>query len=290
MKLTDLVEAGGPERLTTGYFFTEGPVWMPDGTLIFSDIPGNTMYRWHTDGSVIRFRYPSHSANGNTVDRQGRLITCEHDMRRVSRTEEDGTVVTVADRYRGKRLNSPNDVVVKSDGAVYFTDPVAHSVPQDEVEQECNGVYRALPDGSVERLVDDMAYPNGLAFNPDESVLYVVDSQRQHLRAFEVHADGSLGNSRVHIDLGHPQSGFYAGGPDGMKVDLAGNLFITAADGIWVFQADGSWLGKLSARSDQRHSEPAANLAWGGEDGNSLFVTACSSLYRFQLKVPATNS
>ena len=213
MKLTDLVEKGGPERLTTGYFFTEGPVWMPVGFLLFSDIPGNTMYKWNPDGGVERFRYPSHASNGNTVDREGRLITCEHETRRVSRTETDGTIVTVADRYNGKRLNSPNDVVVRSDGSVYFTDPVAHSVPKEELEQECNGLYRALPDGNVEQLADDIAYPNGLAFNPDESVLYVVDSQRQHLRAFDVHANGTLSNPRVHIDMEHPQTGFYSGGP-----------------------------------------------------------------------------
>ena len=287
MKLTDLVESGGSERLSTGYFFTEGPVWMPAGFLLFSDIPGNTMYQWNPDGGVERFRYPSHGANGNTVDREGRLITCEHGGRRVSRTETDGTIVTVADRYKGKRLNSPNDVIVRSDGSIYFTDPVAHSLPKEELEQECNGLYRALPDGNVERLADDIVYPNGLAFSPDESVLYVVDSQREHLRAFDVHVDGTLGNSHVLIDMEHPQSGFYSGVPDGMKVDMEGNLYITGADGIWVFHADGTWIGNLTTRSDQRHAEPAANLAWGGEDRKQLFVTACSSLYCFQMKLPA---
>ena len=289
MKLTDLVEKGDAERLTTGYFFTEGPVWMPNGFLLFSDIHANTMYKWKPDGDVERFRYPSHNANGNTVDRQGRLITCEHETRRVSRTEPDGTVVTLADKYDGKRLNSPNDVIAKSDGSVYFTDPAAHSVPKEELEQEYNGLYRVTPEGNTERLADDIQYPNGLAFNPDESILYVVDSQLQQLRAFDVNADGSLSNSRVFIDMEHPQSGFYSSSPDGMKVDVEGNIYVTGADGIWVFQPDGTWIGNLVTRSDQRHAEPAVNLAWGGEDRKTLFVTACSSVYRFRVKVPGAS-
>jgi gluconolactonase len=286
MKLTDLVEKGNPKRLSTGYFFTEGPIWMPQGFLLFSDIPGNTIYQWRSDGTVERFRYPSHNANGQTVDREGRLVTCEQETRRVSRTDADGTVVTLADSYNGKRLNSPNDVIVKSDGSIYFTDPVAHTIPREAVEQECNGLYRVLPDGMVERLADDMAYPNGLAFNPDERLLYVVDTQREQVRAFDVQTDGTLRNSRVHIDMEHPQTGFYSGGPDGMKVDAEGNLYITGADGVWVFQPNGTWIGNLTTRSDQRHAEPAANLAWGGDDGKSLFVAACSSIYCFRMKIP----
>lgn len=286
MKLTDLVEKGNPERLTTGYFFTEGPVWMPGGYLLFSDIPGNTIYKWHPGKEVERFRYPSYHSNGMTVDRQGRLITCEHETRRVSRTELDGTVVTAADKFDGKRLNSPNDVIVKSDGVIYFTDPIAYSTAPDQVEQPCNGVYRILPDGTVERLVDDIAYPNGLAFNPDESILYVVDSQREHVRAFEVHSDGTLGSSRVFAEMEHPQTGFNSAGVDGMKVDVEGNLYITGPDAIWVFQPDSAWIGNLVPRSDQRHAEPPANLAWGDADGKSLYVAACSSIYRFRLKVP----
>lgn len=287
MKLTDLVEKGSPERLTTGYFFTEGPVWMPGGYLLFSDIPGNTIHKW-TPGSdeVERFRYPSHHSNGLTVDAEGRLIACEHETRRVSRTEHDGSVITLADRYDGKRLNSPNDVIVKSDGSVYFTDPVAHSVPKSELEQPCNGVYRVDPDGTVKRLVDDIAYPNGLAFNPDETILYVVDSERQHLRAFDVRADGTLTNSRVFIEMEHPQNGFNSAGPDGMKVDVEGNLYVTGPDAVWVFEPNGKWVGNLTPRSDQRHAEPPANLAWGDADRKSLYVAACSSIYRFRVKVP----
>lgn len=286
MKLTDLVEKGNPERLTTGYFFTEGPVWMPGGYLLFSDIPGNTIHKWMPDGEVERFRYPSHHSNGMTVDAEGRLIACEHETRRVSRTEPDGSVVTLADRYDGKRLNSPNDVIIKSDGSVYFTDPVAHTVPKAELEQPCNGLYRVSPDGTVQRLADDIAYPNGLAFNPDETILYVVDSERQHVRAFDMNADGTLANSRVFIEMEHPQNGFNSAGPDGMKVDVEGNLYVTGPDAIWVFEPNGKWIGNLTPRSDQRHAEPPANLAWGDADGRSLYVAACSSIYRFRVKVP----
>jgi gluconolactonase len=286
MKLMDLVESGDPQRLTTGYFFTEGPVWMPGGYLIFSDIPGNRLYKWDGGKEAEVWRDPSHHANGNTLDREGRLVTCEHETRRLSRTEHDGSVVTLGERYSGKRLNSPNDVVVKSDGSIYFTDPVAHTTPTDEVEQPCNGLYRVLPDGTLELLADDMGYPNGLAFSPDESTLYVVDSQAQHVRAYDVGSDGALNGGDVFIDLAHPQTGFFSGGPDGMKVDSAGNLYITAANGIWVHEPDGNLLGVLVTRSDQRHAEPAANLAWGDADGKGLYVTACSSVYKFRVRVP----
>jgi gluconolactonase len=285
MKLTDLVEKGNPTRLTTGYYFTEGPVWMPEGYLLFSDIRGNTIYRWNPDGEVERFRYPSQHSNGQTVDRNGCLITCEHHTRRVSRTLADGTVVTVADQFAGKRLNSPNDVIVKSDGTIYFTDPVAHSVPKDQLEQDCNGVYHVRLDGTVDRIIEDMTYPNGLAFSPDESILYVVDTAREHIRAFDVLPDGTLSASRIFLDLEHPQTGFYSSGPDGLKVDELGNVYVAATDGIWIFAPDGSWIGNLVTRSDQRHAEPAVNLAWGGENRKTLFVAACSSIYSFRMRV-----
>ena len=285
MKLTELVEKGNPQRLTTGYFFTEGPVWMPQGYLLFSDIPGNMIYKWNPTGEVEHFRYPSQNANGQAVDPEGRLITCEHKTRRVSRTLADGTIVVVADQYDGKRLNSPNDVIVKSDGTIYFTDPVAHTVPRDELEQGCNGVYRVRTDGTVERLVENMVHPNGLAFNPDEHILYVVDTAREQLLAFDVLADGTLGASRILLDLEHPQTGFFSSGPDGMAVDELGNLYVTAADGIWIFQPDGRWIGNLVTRFDQRHAEPSVNLTWGGEDRKTLFIAACSSIYTFRMKV-----
>jgi gluconolactonase len=286
MKLTDLVVKGNPERLTTGYYFTEGPVWTPDGYLFFSDIQGNTIYRYSPGSGAERYRYPSNQSNGLTVDKEGRLIACEQEARRVTRTEHDGTITVLADCYDGKRINSPNDVIVKSDGAVYFTDPRAHIIPENEIEQSCNGLYRVLLDGTVERLAEDIAYPNGLAFNPDETRLYVIDSEREQVCAFDVNADGSLRNSRVFLDLGHPQTGFFSSGPDGMAVDALGNLYVCATDGIWVFHPDGTWIGNLTTRSDQRHAEPAVNLTFGDADRKSLYVAACSSIYRFRMRVP----
>jgi gluconolactonase len=275
MKLKTLVEAGDPERLATGFQFTEGPVWMPDGFLLFSDIPADRIYRWSPGEGLAVWREPSGHSNGLTIDGAGRLIACEHGNRRVSLTMANGSVTVLADSYRGKRLNSPNDVVVKSDGTVYFTDP-PYGIKPEEREQLCNGLYRILTDGSLELLVDDFDRPNGLAFSPDQSVLYVDDSPRRHVRAFDVHSDGSLANSRVLADMDHPQPG----SPDGMKIDAQGHLYVTGATGIWVFEPDGSRLGVLVT------PEKPANCAWGEADRKSLYVTAQTSLYRFRAKVP----
>jgi gluconolactonase len=285
MKLNALVEPGNPERLAGGFKYTEGPIWIPDGYLLFSDIPGNRIYKWSAQNGAEIWRDPSNNSNGLTLDRANRLIACEHATRRVSRTEPDGTITTLADRYQGKRLNSPNDVIVKSDGSIYFTDPVAHTVPKDAVEQPCNGVYRVTPDGSVERLIDDIAYPNGLAFSPDESVLYIVDTKRGLLLAYRMGTDGTVTDGRIFAEMDHPQNGFNSAGPDGMKVDIEGHLYVTGADGIWVFDPAGTFLGVLITRSDQRHAEPAANLAWGESDRKTLYVAACSSIYRFRMKI-----
>jgi gluconolactonase len=275
MKLTALVESGDPERLATGCQFTEGPVWLPDGYLLFSDIPADRIYRWVPDGNVTVWREPSGNSNGLALDRQGRLIACEHGNRRVSRTAAGGAVDAVVDRYRGKRLNSPNDVVVKSDGTIYFTDP-PYGIEAEEREQPCNGVYRILNDGGLELLVDDFDRPNGLAFSPDESILYIADSPRRHVRAFEVLPDGSLTNSRVFADMDHPQPG----SPDGMKVDEEGHLYVAGATGVWVFEQDGTHLGVIVT------PERPANCAWGDSDRKSLYITARTSLYRIRVKVP----
>ncbi len=223
MKLKSLIEAGDPERIATGFQFTEGPVWHPDGYLIFSDIPASRIYKWTPDGAVTIWREPSGFSNGLTLDRERHLIACEHGGRRVARVAADGTVVTLADIYGGKRLNSPNDVVVKSDGTIYFTDPPYGLTPPygpsvQEREQPCNGLYRIMPDGVVELLIDDFDRPNGLAFSADESLLYVDDSPRRHVRAFDMRPDGTLSNSRVLADMDHPQPG----SPDGMKIDAEG--------------------------------------------------------------------
>lgn len=274
LKLKTLIEDGDPELVAGGFQFTEGPVWQADGSLIFSDIPASRLYRWTPETGAQVWREPTGNANGNTLDRQGRLLTCEHSGRRVSRTEADGTVKTLVDRYQGKKLNSPNDIVVKSNGVVYFTDP-PYGIQPEEREQPCNGVYRVLPDGAIELLVDDFDRPNGLAFSPDESILYIDDSPRRHVRAFDVRPDGTLTNSRIIADMDHPQPG----SPDGMKIDEAGHLYVTGATGVWVFQPNGELLGVVTT------PERPANCAWGDADRKSLYVTARTSVYRIRTKV-----
>lgn len=272
MKLKSLVEAGDPEQLATGFQFLEGPVWHPDGFLFFSDIPASRIYKW-SDGQAEVWRDPSGNSNGLTLDREGRLIACEHGGRRVSRAA-NGTIEPLAEHYEGRRLNSPNDVVVRSDGIVYFTDP-PYGIEQDQREQPCNGVYRVLTDGTIERLLDDFDRPNGLAFSPDESILYIDDSPRRHVRAFDVRPDGTLTNSRIIADMDHPQPG----SPDGMKIDQEGHLYVTGATGVWVFEPDGTPLGVIAL------PERPANCAWG-DDNYSLYITARTSLYRIRTKVP----
>jgi gluconolactonase len=274
MKLKALVEAGDPERIATGFEFTEGPVWHPDGYLLFSDIPASRIYRWTAEDGAQVWREPTGNSNGLTLDRQGRLIACEHGNRRVSRTEPDGGVVAIAERYEGKRLNSPNDVVVAADGSIYFTDP-PYGIEPDPGEQGVNGVYCLRPDGVLLRVADDFVRPNGLAFSPDGRLLYIGDSRRRHVRALEVAADGTLRNSRIVADMDHPQPG----SPDGMKVDTEGHLYVTGATGVWVFEPDGTHLGVIVT------PERPTNLAWGA-DLRTLYVTAQTSLYRFRTSVP----
>jgi gluconolactonase len=281
MKLKSLIEPGDPERIATGFEFTEGPVWHPDGYLIFSDIPASRTYTWRPDGSVAIWREPTGNANGLTLDRERRLIACEHGGRRVSRVAADGTAETLADSYGGRRLNSPNDVVVKSDGTIYFTDPPyglapPHGPSVQEQEQPCNGLYRIKTDGKVELLIDDFDRPNGLAFSADESILYVDDSPRRYVRAFDVRPDGTLANSRLLADMDHPQPG----SPDGMKIDSEGHLFVTGATGVWVFEPDGTCLGVVVT------PERPANCAWGDADRQTLYITARTSVYRLRTTVP----
>lgn len=275
MKLKTLIESGDPEQLATGFQFTEGPVWQADGSLLFSDIPANRTYRWTAETGAEVWREPTGNANGLTLDRQGRLLACEHSGRQVSRIEADGSIVAVADQYQGKRLNSPNDVVVKSDGSIYFTDP-PYGIKPEEKEQAYNGVYRISAEDDIQLLAEDFERPNGLAFSPDESILYVDDSYHRHVRAFDVRPDGTLSHSRVIADMDHPQPG----SPDGMKIDSDGHLYVTGATGVWVFEPDGALLGVIVT------PERPANCAWGDEDRLSLYITARTSLYRIRVKVP----
>jgi sugar lactone lactonase YvrE len=267
-------------KIAGGFQFTEGPVWHPDGHLLFSDIPANIIYRWAPGMSSAEiYCSPSGHANGLTIDRQGRLVACEHD-RRVSRTEADGTVIPLADHYQGKRLNSPNDIVVKSDGGIYFTDP-PYGLPRHEEGKELdfNGVFMLSPGGALTLLDDTFERPNGLAFSPDESTLYVDDSYKGHIRAFDVRPDGILSNGRVFAELKAPGK---PGGPDGMKVDVQSNVFCTGPGGIWIFTPSGERLGVIEP------PEQPANLAWGDEDGKTLYITARTGLYCIRIKTGGT--
>jgi gluconolactonase len=280
-KLLDLIDADAElEQLGTGCEFTEGPVWHAEGKfLLFSDIPANQMKKWTAEEGITNFRVPSGKSNGLTYDKQGRLVTCEHANRRVSRTEADGTVVTIASHYEGKRLNSPNDVIVKSDGSIYFSDPpyglTADYGIEGEQDLDFQGVYRLSPDGqTLTLLVDDFDRPNGLCFSPDESILYIDDTERMHVRAFDVQSDGTIANGRIFAEEEGEGSA-----PDGMKIDVHGNVYLTGPGGIWIFDTSGQHLGVLQT------PERAANLGWGGDDWSTLFITASTSVYSIQCKV-----
>jgi gluconolactonase len=265
------------ERVATGFRFTEGPVWLAEETcLLFSDIPGNQIFKLKPNGQVVTFRQPSGNANGLAQDREGRLIACEHSNRRVTRTEKDGSIAVLADQFQGKKLNSPNDVVVKSDSAVYFTDPSC-GIKSDQQEQPIQGVYRLSPDGEQLTIVaDDFEKPNGLAFSPDEKKLYVGDSQRRHIRVFDVQGDGTLSKSRIFFDM----SSRVPGSPDGMKVDVCGHIYCTGPRGVWIFDAEGNHLGTIVT------PETAANCAWGDDDGRGLYITAVNSIYKIRVNNP----
>ena len=268
------------EKISTGFTFTEGPVWSKEeGCLFFSDIPENKIWRWTEDEGKEIYREPSGKSNGLTLDEEGRLLACEHANRRVSRTEEDGSVTSLVETYEGKRLNSPNDLVVASDGTIYFTDPPYGLEGQDggyrDKELPFQGLYRLeSEEGELTLLAKDFEKPNGLAFSPDESLLYVDDTDRGHVRKFPVNEDGTLGKGDLFVQL----KGKREGNVDGMKVDEEGNVYVTGPGGIWVFAPDGKGLGRIEV------PEVAANLAWG-EEGKTLFITASTSLYRIKLEV-----
>lgn len=270
------------ERLATGFDFTEGPIWHPrEKHLTFSDMPGNHMRRWTAAGGVKTFRKPSNMANGNTYDRAGRMLSCEHATSQVTRTELDGTINVLATHYRGKQLNSPNDIVVKSDGRIYFTDPtygrMAYYGIERTPELDFRGVYRVEEDGSgLTLLVDDFAQPNGLCFSRDEKRLFINDTERGHIRAFDVGIDGPLSNGAVWAEV----KGTGNGAPDGMKIDRDGNLYCCGPGGLHVFSPDARSLGVIGV------PEVVANFAWGDDDLLSIFLTASTSLYRVRTKTP----
>ncbi len=267
------------EQVATGFGFTEGPLWCGD-YLLFSDIRRNRIvrFRMRSEGpEITTYRSPSGNSNGLTVDRSGRLIVCEHSGRRVTRTEVDGSVSILAERYDGRRLNSPNDVVVRSDGSIYFTDPsFGLGSPPKWKELSFNGVYRITPDGELVLLADDFEMPNGLAFSPDEDILYINDTTRNHIRAFDVSDNGGISNGRVFIKM----EGEEIGRPDGMKVDQQGNVYCTGPGGIWIMQPDGKCLGRVMM------PEQPANFGWSDRDWKTLYITARTSIYRLRLLVP----
>jgi gluconolactonase len=268
-------------RLETGFEFTEGPVWHPaEKYLIFSDMPGDHMRCWRPGEGISTFRKPCNMANGNAFDRQGRLVTCEHASSRVTRTEPDGTIVPLATHYKGKELNSPNDIVVRSDGTIFFTDPEFgrrpyYGIPR-EPELAFRGVYLIRPNGELKLLADDFGQPNGLCFSLDEKRLFVNDSPRRHIRVFDVSGD-SLSGGEVWAETGGAEG---ERTPDGMKIDSAGNLFCVGPGGIHVFDGVGTRLGVILV------AENVANLAWGEDDLRSLLITASKSLYRLRVDVP----
>jgi gluconolactonase len=262
--------------LFDGGAFCEGPVWFADlACLVWSDIPNDRLMRWTPDGHVDVFRQPSHFANGNTRDRQGRLVTCEHGMRRVTRTEADGGITVIADRYGGRALNSPNDVVAKSDGSVWFTDPdygLRQNLPGTPREQAKDNVFRVDPAGGVAVVADDFVKPNGLCFSPDESVLYIVDSAvtdgpelPSHIRRFKVRDDGTLSGGEVFATT--------VGVPDGLRVDTDGNVWTSAGPGVNCYASSGDFLGRISFPQD------VTNVAFGGANRRRLFATSGPGLY-----------
>ena len=285
------------EKLAEGFLFTEGPVWMPDGYLLFSDPNSNTIYRWSDDDGLSVFRtksgysgvdigeYGQPGSNGLAVDNEGRLTIDEHGNRRVTRLEKNGALTVLADRYDGKRLNSPNDLVFKSDGSLYFTDPpfgLAKFFEDPRKETPYSGVYR-WADGRLMLLSTDLTGPNGLAFSPDERFLYVGnwDEKKKVVMRYDLRSDGTLTNGSIFFDMtGAPGEDAI----DGLKVDREGNVYVSGPGGIWVLSSGGTHLGTIAG------PEHAHNFAWGGADGRTLYMTAQTGLYRMRLNIPGATT
>lgn len=270
------------EKVATGFLFTEGPLWHArDHYLLFSDMPGDHLRKWSAQGGVTTFRKPCHQTNGLAWDAKGRLLACEHSSSRLTRTEADGSIAVLASHLEGKELNSPNDLAVRSDGSIYFSDPTYgrneyYGRPRP-TELAFRGVYRVEPESKrVTLLADDFAQPNGLCFSADERHLFVNDTDRKHIRVFDVKPDGALANSRIWAET----TGEGAGAPDGMKFDAQGNLYCCGPGGIHVFAPDAKCLGVI------RVPEYTANFCWGDADFRSLYITASTSLYRMRTEIP----
>jgi gluconolactonase len=288
-----LPKAAKLEKLAAGFQFTEGPVWHPDGYLLFSDPNANTIYRWSREGAVSVYRsksgysgfdigaYRQPGSNGLTLDRNGLLTINEHGNRRVTRLERPGNITVLADRYEGKRLNSPNDLVYRADGSLYFTDPpfgLPKAFDDPKKELPFSGVYM-LRDGKLTLLTSELSGPNGIAFSPDERYLYVSnwDLKKKVLMRYEVKGDGTLANGRVFYDFtSEPEKVAL----DGVKVDQRGNVYVSAPRGVWIVSPEGKALGRIEP------PEHDANFAWGDDDARGLYLTASTGLYRVRLSIP----
>lgn len=294
--LDSLVSAGAQiKKLAGGFAFTEGPLWRPGGSLWFSDVIGNVVRQWNTDGTVVEILRPGgydgnslpeggfNGPNGMTADRDGAVVLCQHGNRRIVRISRDGGVSTVVDRFEGKRLNSPNDVVFHADGSMYFTDP-PYGLPQQDAdaakELEFNGVYR-FAEGRLHLIIDDLHRPNGLAFSPDYKTLYVANSEQPKLwMRYDVNTDGTVRNGRVFANVDDSPA---PGVPDGMKIDALGNIYAAGPGGVWIYSPEGKHLGTIQT------PETPANCAWG-DDGKSLYITAVTGLYRVRVLVPGASA
>jgi gluconolactonase len=275
--LSQIVEDSEPRRLASGFGFTEGPLWHLDGYLLFVDIRRSLIFRLVPGGEPEVLREDSGGSNGLTFDLQGRLVMCEGDNRRVTRMEADGSVNVLADSFEGCRLNRPNDVVGRSDGTLYITDPGGR-LEASERELDFFGVHAIGTDGVVSAVIRDFEYPNGLAFSPDEKTLYVANTREEmHLAAYDVAPDGSVANGRVFADMSSDEPD---GVPDGLKVDVEGRVYCTGPGGCWVFAADGSHMGTIVL------PEIPANCAWGGPENRTMYFTARTSVYSLVMSTP----
>jgi gluconolactonase len=265
------------EVIATGFKNAEGPIWLEkEKTLLFTDFSDYIIYKWNENEGLCTFRKESGRAIGLALDVDGCIIACESKSRRISRTKKNGEIVSAATKYEGKKINSPNDVVVKSDNAIYFTDPYSMMI-KNERELYINGVYRIDPiTNEVSLIADDFQHPNGLAFSPDEKLLYIDDTSRQHIRVFNVNSDGMVSNGCIFAEL---DTNYGKGFPDGIKVDTKGNVYVTGSGGIWIFSEEGERLGIIKV------PEMTLNMAWGGDGKKDLYITALTTVYKATLNI-----
>ncbi len=270
-----LPENAQPKMVSDQFKFTEGPLWLPKEEMwIFSDIPGNKIYQYHQEKGVAVFRDPSNFTNGHALDWDGNIVSAQHD-RTVTRTKADGTVEVIADKYNGKKLNSPNDLAISQKGDIYFSDPhyglIGYGPVKAEEEQPVRGIYRLRKDGSVELLSGELKIPNGIAFSPKEDIVYVTNNEDGNVYCFDVQADGTLKNLRLFAKQPVREGRTPVG--DGIRIDKAGNIYAASSGGISIYNVEGKFIGEISL------PESASNLAWGGKDYKILLITAQNKIY-----------